>query len=75
VSCHFDIGADSLNDFLSKEKIVFPHSLMTHLTILTIGTARGVLHSKTNGSEFNKYILPTLDVTKMLTKDVEFDLN
>jgi hypothetical protein len=50
VSCHFDIEADSWNDFLSKEKIVFPHSLMSHLTTLTIGTARGVLHSKTNGS-------------------------
>jgi len=75
VSCHFDIDADAWNGFLSEEKIVLPHSLMSHLTMLTIGTARGVLHSKTNGSEFNKYILPTLDVAKTLTKDVEFNLN
>jgi len=75
VSCHFDIDIAAWNGFLSEGKIVFPHTLMTHLTVLTIGTARGVLHSKTTGSEFNKYILPTLDVAQMLTEDVEFNFN
>ncbi|OFX28635.1 MAG: hypothetical protein A2033_07655 [Bacteroidetes bacterium GWA2_31_9] len=74
VSCHFEISLDTWNSLLSENKIIFPHTFITHLAVLTIGTARGVLHSKTEGTEFNKYILPTLDISKMFTKDVEFIL-
>jgi hypothetical protein len=48
---------------------------MTHLTMITVSSVRGVLHAKTEGTIFNKYLLPTLDVTEMVKEDVEFSLN
>ena len=47
---------------------------MTHITMISISSVRGVLHAKTEGTEFNKYLLPTLDVTKMVEEDIKFDI-
>ncbi len=74
VSCHFSIALDSWNSFLIEDKIVFPKNFISHLTMLTIGTARGVLHCKVDGTEFNKFILPTINVNQMVNKDAEFYL-
>ena len=75
VSCHFSIAPDSWDSFLMEDKIVFPKSFISHLTMLTIGTARGILHCKVEGTEFNKFILPTFNVNQMVNEDAEFYLN
>ena len=33
---------------------------------MTIGTTRGILHAKTEGTCFNKYVLPTINVTEII---------
>jgi hypothetical protein len=43
--------------------------------MLTIGTSRGILHAKTEGTEFNKFILPTINVNQLVEKDAEFIIN
>lgn len=75
VSCHFKISDDSFDKYCNDSKIIFPKGFMTHLTMISISSVRGVLHAKTEGTEFNKYLLPTLDVTKMVKDDIEFDIN
>lgn len=42
--------------------------------MLTIGTARGVLHSKTESTPFNSFLLPTLNVNELVKKDVVFKI-
>jgi hypothetical protein len=74
VSCHFNISDDSFEKFCDDLKIVFPKGFMTHITMISISSVRGVLHAKTEGTEFNKYLLPTLDVTKMVEEDIKFDI-
>ena len=75
VSCHFNIDTDSWNSFLQDEIMVVPQSFIAHLTMLTIGTSRGILHTKTEGTEFNKFILPTINVKSLVDKDAAFDLS
>ncbi|KVV16185.1 hypothetical protein [Flavobacterium sp. TAB 87] len=75
VSCHFNIDTDSWSSFLQDEIIVVPQSFIAHLTMLTIGTSRGILHTKTEGTEFNKFILPTINVKSLVDKDAEFKLS
>ncbi|WP_262906606.1 hypothetical protein [Tenacibaculum finnmarkense] len=41
--------------------------------MITVGTTRGVLHSKTDNTIFNEFILPTLNVSQMITEDGEFE--
>lgn len=75
VSCHFLIEPEAWKSFLFEDKIIFPQSFIGHLTMLTIGTTRGILHCKTEGSEFNKFILPAINVEDLVNKDAEFNLN
>jgi hypothetical protein len=75
VSCHFKISEDSFKGFCNDSIITLPKGFMTHLTMITVSSVRGVLHAKTEGTIFNKYLLPTLDVTEMVKEDVEFSLN
>jgi hypothetical protein len=74
VSCHFNISDDSFGRYCDDLKIIFTKGFMTHITMISISSVRGVLHAKTEGTEFNKYLLPTLDVTKMVEEDIEFDI-
>lgn len=73
VSNHFLIADASWKNFL-KDKVtaVIPKGFMIHLTMITVGTARGVLHTKTEGTRFNEFILPTINVMDMVKEDVIF---
>lgn len=75
VSCHFKISEESFKGFCDAARITLPKGFMTHLTMITVSSVRGVLHAKTEGTIFNKYLLPTLDVTKMVKEDVSFSLD
>ena len=74
VSCHFNIEPNTWTSFLKDNNVVFPKNFICHLTMLTIGTSRGILHAKTEGTEFNKFILPTINVNQLVDKDAEFNL-
>ncbi len=75
VSCHFSVDPESWNDFKKDNLVIFPKNFISHLTMLTIGTSRGVLHGKTEGTEFNKFIIPTINVNDLVNKDAEFNLS
>ncbi len=75
VSCHFTIEPNAWKSFHKEDLIVFPKIFMGHLTMLTIGTSRGILHAKTEGTEFNKFILPTINVNQLVDKDAEFNIS
>lgn len=72
VSCHFEIEPDAWNSFKQPDEIRFPTSFARHLCMLTVGTARGILHCKTEGTSFNSYLLPTINVAEVVTEDVFF---
>lgn len=59
---------------VKEKQIVFPKDFMGHLTMLSIGTVRGILFAKTEGTEFSKFVLPTINVTEMITSDVVFEI-
>lgn len=73
VSCHFIIAPESLTNFIKDDiTTVIPKGFMTHLGMITVGTARGVLHTKTEGTRFNDFVLPTINVVDMIKEDVLF---
>lgn len=73
VSCEFDVIKDFWEEFESKKNNTIPKGFMAHLAMITVGTTRGVLHEKTKNTKFNEFIFPTINVAKMIEKDVEFD--
>lgn len=74
VGCHFNVTEEAWNSFYneSKTELVVPRGFIGHLVMLTIGTSRGVLHSKTENTPFNSFLLPTLNVNELVKKDVVF---
>lgn len=73
VECQFSILDESWND-LTKEsgELHLPINFARHISMLTIGTARGVLHAKTEDSEYNKFFLPPIDLSNLVPNEVVF---
>lgn len=67
-------------DFLNKMRqddnsYLVTQGLATHFAVLTVGSARGILHSKTEGTKYNQYLLPTIDIKGMIQEDIVLNLN
>ena len=73
-SCFFKIEDVAWNGFILNGKITFLKNFVAHMAMIAVGTSRGVLHSKTENTIFNNYILPTINVSKMIPEDVVFDI-
>lgn len=73
-SCQFKITDDAWENMLEQESKLLrvPQGFLSHLAVLTIGTTRGILHAKTEGTCFNKYVLPTINVTEIIKEDAIF---
>ena len=76
IACHFTIAGDAWVRFTNKDKtkLILPLGFVRHLTMLAIGTVRGVLHSKTENTTFNKFVLPTINVNEIVKNGISFDL-
>ncbi len=76
IACHFKIVDDAWESFKNKDKtkLTIPVGFIRHLIMLTIGTARGVLHSRTENTPFNDFLMPTINVTEIVKSGVAFDL-
>lgn len=75
VVCNFDVEETSWNEnVLSAKKITLPKHFLEHLCVITVGTSRGILHTKTENTPFNRFIIPTLNVSNLVAKDVVFEI-
>ncbi len=76
IACYFSIEQDAWDKFSQPDDnvIVLPKHFATHLVVLAIGTIRGILYVKTEDTALNGFVLSTLNVTKMIKKDVVFTL-
>ncbi len=72
IGCHFEITREAWEPMLDddSDSLDVPKGFMRHLAMLTVGTTRGVLHAKTENTCFNKYLLPTINVSELIESDV-----
>jgi len=74
IANHFNIEEKAWDSFNKTEtSIIIPKGFASHLVMLTIGTLRGALHCKTENTEFNSFILPTINVTELVKEDIELN--
>lgn len=77
VKMKFDIEPEAFQSLLVTKKkrtaVVIPVGLARHLATLTVGTARGVLHERLTKTKLNGFVLPTIDLTKILEEDIVLD--
>lgn len=73
--CHFAIAPDSWEKMYDKElnKLVVPKGFLQHMGMLTVGTNRGILHAKTENTNFNQFHIPTVNVAGLIKNDSVFE--
>jgi hypothetical protein len=76
VSCNFKIDEDSWKGFLneSNSNIIIPKGFLAHLAMITVGTTRGVLFSKTENTIYNSFLIPLINVSEMIEEDAIFPI-
>jgi hypothetical protein len=70
IACDFEIHKQSWDSFQTPEGFIVPKALMSHLAVIAVGTTRGALHAKTENTSFNDFIVPTINVSELITEDV-----
>lgn len=45
-------------------------NLAQHIAVITIGTTRGILHTKTEGTLLNSLLLPSINVLELVPNDI-----
>ncbi|MEQ9278061.1 MAG: hypothetical protein RLN83_01090 [Balneola sp.] len=76
VTCAFEIEKEAWNTLIKEDNthLTIPEGFASHMAVITVGTARGVLHEKTKNTEFNDFIIPPINLTGMISDDIEIDL-
>ena len=75
LSCFFEIREEDWNKFKQDNKVIIPKGLLAHFGVHTIGTARGILHCKTEGTPLNAFILPPINVSERITEDIIIEID
>lgn len=77
VTCGFEMEEEAWESLIDADKnnLIIPEGFASHMAVLTVGTARGVLHEKTNETDFNDFIIPPINLTKIINEDIEIELN
>jgi hypothetical protein len=77
LGAHFKIEEMAWKAFIDQERktIIFPKQIVQHFAVIAVGTARGVIHAKTENTLIKGLLLPVIDLTEIITEDVPFDLS
>ncbi len=75
IICEFSIHPQDWNNSIKNGRITITKDMLEYFTSQSIGTARGVLYCRTEGTPFNYLIIPPVNVTKLVDTGMEFEVN
>lgn len=72
INCTFEIEPKHWEKMYNdkEEAYVIPKGLAKHFAVLVMGTTRGALHAKTEGTIYNKYFIPPMNIDEQIEEDV-----
>lgn len=73
--CEFLVPKTNWESLVKGENIIFPKDFLQIIASQTVGTARGILFCKTENTPFAEYIIPPINITKMVIQDVAIKLS
>ena len=74
-NCNFIVENNSWEKLKTEEnKISLPKGFLSHLATISMGTTRGILHTKTENTIFNHFTLPLINVKEMIQEDQPFEI-
>jgi|GEM_PF-909696 hypothetical protein len=74
-ACHFHLDDSFWSENTVDDKLVLPVKFATHLLMLSVGTARGIIHAK-KPAWLDGYVLGTVDVSQLFgNEDLVIELS
>ncbi len=70
----FSLDSKSWERLLNKNILKMPKGFLQHVSFLSIGAMRGILHVKTEKTRFNHIVLPTININEIVNDDVAFQI-
>ena len=70
VNCYFNLRQWDEYYIESEQKLTLSKNLAQHIAVITIGTTRGILHTKTEGTLLNSLLLPSINVLELVPNDI-----
>lgn len=71
VKTKFEIEKSDWASIHSDSGILLPADFARHLAMVNIGTTRGILFSKTEGTLLASYLLPTINIKDFILGDIK----
>lgn len=68
LACVFQIAPEGVEAIKKNNKI--PHDFLQYMASISVGTARGVIHAKTEGTILNPVVLPPINLTEIIKDDM-----
>lgn len=69
MACVFEIAPEGV-EAIKKNDNVIPKGFLQYMASISVGTARGIIHAKTEGSVLNSVVLPPINLTEIIKDDM-----
>lgn len=70
IVCEYEIQPDDWSKLVENNILTIQKGDLGYFANQTVGTARGIMYCRTEGTDFNSLILPPVDLTKILKEDL-----
>ena len=74
VETFFKMEPTSWAEMKQKNKVVLPKHFAAHIAGISVGHVRGVLHVKTEQTQFCEFMIPLLNPLELIPEDVIIDI-
>ncbi len=73
--CSFEIIEESFKNLKTDNDghTIIPEAFALNIASISLGITRGILHSKTNGTRINDYIIPIINLGSIIDSDFKLE--
>ncbi|MFI3240859.1 MAG: hypothetical protein R3Y22_09820, partial [Bacteroidales bacterium] len=72
--CVYAIKPADWEKLKQGDTMIIDKGFLSYLAMQTIGTARGILHAKTEDTAFNIYIIPPINTQDVIKNNLKIEL-
>ena len=75
VYCYFMIQEDFVKSKVQNNKLLLSKDFLRYLSTISVGTARGIQHAKTQGTILNSLVIPPINLMEVNIQDFVLESN
>jgi hypothetical protein len=72
IACFFDVSEEGSKEMAEQGKLTV--DFLRYLATIATGTARGIIHTKTEGTVLNSVVLPPVNLVEVIKADFIFNI-